>query len=81
MDVDGQGLHPITVGNVPEPFAAGMRTQFSIIELITESYRSRSRKALLQALVLDPVVNSINEAEKMMDVMIELQQDFLPELK
>ena len=55
-----------------------MRTQFSIISLLTEAYRSRSRKLLLQALLLDPTVNSITAASRMLDEMLVLQSDFLP---
>lgn len=76
--VDTAGIHPLKVGSLPEPFAAYIRTQFSIIELVTEAYRARSRKLLLQALLLDPLVNSIAMAEKMLDDMLELQKDFLP---
>ena len=76
--VDGSGIHPQRVGALPEPFAAYIRTQFSIIELVTEAYRTRSRKLLLQALLLDPLVNSITSAERMLDEMLELQREFLP---
>ena len=34
---------------------------------------------LLQALLLDPCVNNLTAAEKMLDEMLELQSDFLPE--
>ena len=77
--VDASGIHPIRVGAVPEPFAAYLRMQFSIIELVTEAYRTRSRKVLLQALLLDPVVNSIIAAEKLLDDMLLLQEDYLPD--
>ena len=76
--VDAKGLHPLKVGPVPETFAAYMRTQFSIHSLLTEAYRTRSKKLLLQALLLDPCVNSLVEAEKLLDEMLELQKDFLP---
>ncbi len=77
--VDGSGIHPEKVGSVPEPMAAFMRTQMTINSLVTKAYRTRSRKLLLQALLLDPVVNSIAAAEKMLDEMLELQSDYLPE--
>jgi alpha-galactosidase len=76
---DGDGLHPIAVGPLPEAPAAYIRTQLSIQRLITEAYRTRSKNLLLQALLLDPVVDSIVEAEKMLDEMLELQREFLPE--
>jgi len=76
--VDAAGIHPQKVGAIPEPFAAFIRTQFSIIGLVTEAYRTRSKKLLLQALLLDPVVNSITAASEMLDEMLALQSDFLP---
>lgn len=77
--VDAQGIHPLHVGPVPETFAAMMRTQFTIHALLTEAWRTRSRKVLLQALLLDPNVHSITAAERMLDDMLALQRDFLPE--
>lgn len=76
--VDGQGVHPIKVGAIPETFATIMRNHFSIHSLLTEAYRTRSKKLLLQALLLDPCVNSISGAERLLDEMLELQKDFLP---
>jgi alpha-galactosidase len=78
---DGQGLHPIHVGPLPTGPAAHIRTQTSIQRLITEAYRTRSRRLLLQALLLDPVVNSITEAKKMLDEMLVLQAPYLPEFE
>ena len=76
---DGQGLHPIAVGPLPEAPAAYMRTQISIQRLLTEAYRTRSKNLLLQALLLDPQVDSVLEAEALLDEMLELQAAFLPE--
>ena len=76
--VNAAGIHPQHVGALPEPFAAFVRTQFSIIEAVTEAYRTRSRRVLLQALLLDPVVNSVNEAQALLDEMLALQQGYLP---
>jgi alpha-galactosidase len=75
---DGKGVHPISVGPIIEAQATFIRTQLSIQRLITEAWRTRSKNMLLQALLLDPAVNSILEAEKLLDEMLDLQQDFLP---
>lgn len=76
--VDAKGIHPLSVGSIPEAFAAMLRPHFTIHGLLTEAFRVRSKKLLLQALLLDPNVNSINNAEKMLDEMLELQSNFLP---
>jgi len=77
--VDAAGVHPLHVGPVPETFAAMMRTQFTIHQLLTEAYRTRSKALLLQALLLDPAVNSITAAERLLEDMLCLQRGFLPD--
>jgi alpha-galactosidase len=77
--VDGEGVHPCSVGPLPEAFAAILRTQCTINSLVTEAYRTRDRKLLLQALLLDPNVNSVTGATRLLDEMLALQREFLPE--
>lgn len=83
--VDAEGIQPQYVGPVPETFATMMHAQFTIQRLLTQAFaaaeagRPGSRNLLLQALLLDPVVNSISEAEKLLDEMLALQKDYLPE--
>jgi alpha-galactosidase len=79
--VDAGGVHGECVGPLPEPIAAMCRTQITIQELLVEAYRDASKHALLQALVLDPVVNSVTRAEHMMTILLEAEADYLPELK
>jgi alpha-galactosidase len=76
--VDAQGLHPVSVGSLPESFAALIRPHLTIAELITEAFRTRSRQLLLQALVLDPNVHSTVAARRLLDEMLLLQRDWLP---
>lgn len=77
--VDATGLHPMAIGPLPEPFAEYIRRQATICELLTEAYRTREKKLLLQALLLDPIAHSSAAAEKVLDEMLDLQSDFLPE--
>lgn len=57
------------------------RTQVSIQLNLIEACRKRSRKLLLQNLLMDPVVNSVSSAEKMLEYMLYLQQDYLGDYK
>jgi alpha-galactosidase len=77
--VDAGGIHPEHVGSIPEPLAALNRLEVSIQKAVVEAYRTRSRKLLLQALLLCPQVTSVTKAEKLIDDMLELQKDYLPE--
>lgn len=78
---DAAGIHPLNIGPIPETFAAMIRTQMTIQDLVTEAYRTGSKKLLLQALLLDPVIDRIDAAERMLDEMLVLQKDYLPEFE
>ena len=77
--VDGEGVHPMQVGALPEALAGVCNIQISIQKLLVEAYRQRSRKLLLQALAIDPVVDSVDRVERMMDHMLDLEAEYLPE--
>lgn len=79
--VDGKGVHPQQIGPIPEGLAAFCRTQCSIQKLLVEAYRERSKNLLLQTLLLDPVVDSVANAERLMEDMLELQKEYLPEFR
>jgi alpha-galactosidase len=75
---DGAGLHPEHVGALPESVAAFIRPQPLIHDTLTEAYRTGSKQLLLQALLLDPLVNNVPAAEKLLDQMLACQAAFLP---
>lgn len=76
--VDGQGIHPQSIEPLAEGVAAFCRNQISIQILTVQAYQYRSKQLLLQALLLEPTVDSIEKAEAFMDDMLDLQQEFLP---
>ena len=78
--VDAEGIHPIKVGPLPETLAVICRNQISIQNFLVEAYRQRSKELLLHALILEPIVDSVNRAEKMMEHLLKLEADYLPEL-
>jgi len=78
--VDKDGVHPEYIGSLPEGFAAHIRLQHSIQKLLVQAFAEKSRKLLLQALLLDPVVDSAVKAEKYLDYMLNIQMEYLPEL-
>ena len=79
VKVDGNGIHPIKVGPLPEGIAAMCRQQISIQNLLVEAYAERSKRALLSALLLEPTVDSPNRAEQMMEELLARQTAYLPE--
>ena len=79
--VDRKGIHPEKVGPLPPAIAEFCRRQTAIQELLVEAYRTGSRRLLLQALLLDPLVDSVARAQQLIDDMLRLQGEFLPALQ
>ena len=78
---DGSGLHPCQMAPLPEGIAALIRTQASIHKLLVEAFAEGSKAKLLQALLLDPMVDSYRRAVALMEEMLRLQRDILPPLE
>ncbi len=77
---DGR-LVPIPVDPLPEAIFAMVRLQGSIHKLLVEAYVEQSKTKLLQAILLDPIVDNHNRAVAMVDELLELQNDILPPLR
>jgi alpha-galactosidase len=77
--VDATGVHGVSVGPLPEPIAAMCRTQVAVQDRAIEAAVHGYRNAALQALLLDPVVNSISQAEAILEELLEVHKDFLPQ--
>lgn len=78
---DARGIHPCAMQPLPEAIAAMIRLQGSIHKLIVEAFAEQSKAKLLQALLLDPFVDSYRRAASMLDHMLELQREILPEFR
>ena len=79
--VGAAGVEPVSVGPLPEALAGLCSLQISIQKLLVEAYRQRSKDLLLQALVIDPVVDSVPRARAMMETMLKVQADYLPQMR
>ena len=51
------------------------------MKLLVEAYHERSKKLLLQALMIDPIVDSYPRAREMMEMMLKVEADALPEMR
>ena len=77
---DAGGLRGCQMEPLPEAIAAMVRLQGSIHKLLVEAFAERSKAKLLQALLLEPTVDSYRRAVSLMEDMLTLQRDLLPEL-
>jgi alpha-galactosidase len=79
--IDKKGVHPQKVGRIPDALAAFCNRQVAIQRLVVEGYAKKSKNTLLQALLLDPLVDNVGRAKQLLEDMLELQKDYLPKFK
>jgi alpha-galactosidase len=75
---DGEGLHLQPMAPLPTGITAMLTLQGQINALLIEAYVERSKRKLLQALLIDPTVASYNGAVALIDEMCEVQKGILP---
>jgi alpha-galactosidase len=82
--VGANGILPLQVGPLPEPFATNLRKHIDYYELIAEAALAGDRKMALDALLHDPLTSSIltfQETEKLFNEMMETEAEFLPQFR
>ncbi len=75
--VDKDGVHGIPMGRLPSGFLGLLMNQVAVHDLTAEAILKKSRRAALQALLVDPVVIRYQGVEEMLDTMIEYQHKWL----
>ncbi len=75
--VDGTGVRGIRLADYPKGFLGLLQNQVAVHELTAEAILTGSRQAVLQALLVDPIVDRVRPAEQMLDTMLRLQADHL----
>ncbi len=73
------GINGVGVGPLPEPIAALCRTQLTVASLAVDAAVQGSRELMLQALLMDPMVNDMDQAKALMTEMLSLQAEYLPQ--
>jgi len=76
---DASGVLPLAVGPLPEPLAAFCRRDIDQMELTVDAAVTGDRNLALQAMLLDPVVDSVRNAERALDEMLESNTEYLPQ--
>jgi alpha-galactosidase len=78
--VDGCGLHPCYVGDLPPSLAALNRSNLAVIELAVEGYLNRDRKSIYRAIQLDPLTASLlslADIRQMVDEMFQAHAGYI----
>ncbi|MFX0061430.1 MAG: hypothetical protein ACFFC7_04525 [Candidatus Hermodarchaeota archaeon] len=77
--VSSYGISGMKMGPLPEAIAALCRREISIAKLMTKASIEGDRTAALQAFALDPMVNDLDLAEKLLDEYLEAHKNYLPQ--
>jgi len=74
---DADGIHPISLGPLPDPIAKLLSIQVNVQQLAVEAAVNASKETALQALLIDPVVNSAEAAVKLLDELWEVNRPYI----
>jgi alpha-galactosidase len=74
---DAAGIHPVSPGLLPDPIAKLLNTQVSVQQLAVEAAVRASKDIALQALLIDPVVNSASAAIKLLDELWDVNRPYI----
>ena len=74
---DAAGIHPVSLGPLPDPIAKLLHIQASVQQLAVEAAVHASKELALEALLIDPVVNSSTTAVKILDELWEINKPYI----
>jgi len=71
------GVQPVSLGPLPDPVAKLMTIQVNVQQLAVEAAVHASKELALQALLIDPVVNSAAAARNLLDELWEINRPYI----
>jgi alpha-galactosidase len=74
---DAAGIHAVSLGPLPDPIAKLLSVQASVQQLAVEAAVHGSKEIALEALLIDPVVNSTTAAAKVLDELWEVNRPYI----
>jgi alpha-galactosidase len=77
----GYGVRGLSLGALPEGIAELCRREIALVDLVTEAAVTGNRQVALQALLLDPMVNDIEMARRILDDYLTTHAPYLPQFR
>ena len=74
---DMTGVHPVSLGPLPDAIAKLMTIQVQLQQLSVEAAMHASKEIALQALLIDPVVNSAIAAKSLLGELWEVNRPYI----
>ena len=81
--VDGTGVRPCSVGELPSQLVSLIRTNVNVQQLAVEGIVEGDREAIHRAIKLDPLTAAactLSEAHEMTEELLAANEEYLPEL-
>lgn len=75
------GIEGQKISTLPPAYAALLQNQIAIHQMTAEAVLSRSKKTVVQALLVDPIVDRAACLGELVDVMVDAQREYLGYLK
>jgi alpha-galactosidase len=78
--VDGEGIHPCPVGDLPPQLAALNRTNINVQELAVRGIVEKDKTKIFQSILVDPLTASvltIDETRCLVDEMFRTEKEYL----
>ena len=75
--VDDRGIEGIALPSMSKGFIGLLSNQVAVHDLTAEAILNQSKELVFQALLVDPVVDKVENAEKLIETMISLQPEYL----
>ncbi len=75
--ISKNGVEGMTLPTLPKPFAGLLFNQVAVHDMNAEAVLMRSKHAVVQSLLVDPVVDVCTHIKEMVDVMIDYQKEYL----
>lgn len=79
--VGKDGIIGVKIGKLSTSIAAICNQQIAIQELAVEAAIKGDKNLALQALLIDPVIHSAEVAEKILDELLNVHKEYLPQFK
>jgi alpha-galactosidase len=79
--IDRKGISGIRLDAMPQGFAGLLANQVAVHDLAAQAIIEGSRDLVVQALLVDPVVDKVGAVEPLVDAMVGLQPEYLGYLR
>ena len=79
--VNGMGVQPIQIGEMPPAIAELLRREAGLVEMVVDTAVTGDRQLALQTLLLDPMIDDVDRARAILDDYLAQFAEVLPQFQ